>query len=281
MHPVIVACIVLMVVGAAIALRWGHLDVVPPWTVGDPDQDVPAPERLRRVLWFAAVFTYGAVVSGLTVLGPGGRLVMRLLAATAGDQAQGRRTEAEEIVGEITVGGTIGFVIFVGLFGGVILAGLYLLLRKRLPPNRLGALTVGLVFAVLFSTELEPLRPLNADFVLVGPAWLAVSTFLAVGALTMLTMGAVAGWVSRRLPLVETRVTALLPYAVLIIVMPAASVVAPALLGTAVGLLLLSRADFRRLWAHPRVLLVGRIAIAAVVLAFTPKFVDDIHYILS
>jgi len=105
MHPIIAVCILLMVAGAVMALRWGHLAVEPPWTV-DPEAEVPAPERLRRVLWYAAIFLYGAVISGLTVLGPGGRLVMRLLAVTAGEEAQGRVTEAEEIVGRITVDGT-------------------------------------------------------------------------------------------------------------------------------------------------------------------------------
>lgn len=285
MHPVIAVCAVAMVAGAAIAVRWGHLDVVPPWEadddIDDIDGDVPAAERLRRVLWFAAVFTYAAVVSGLLVLGPGGRLVMRLLAVTADDQAQGRRTEAEEIVGAITVDGTIGFVVFAGLFGGILLAALYVLLRKWLPPRRWGALTVGVVFTVLFSTRFEPLRPLNADFVLVGPPWLAVSTFVAVGALTVLTMGAVAGRVSRSLPLVETRVGALAPYAVLIVLSPAAAIVAPAAVATGIGIVLLSRPDVRRLWSNPRVVLAGRLLIAAVVLAFLPSFVRDIAYILD
>ena len=280
MHPVIAVCLLLVVAGAVIAIRWGHLAIEAPWTV-DPEVDVPAPERLRRVLWYVAVFTYGAVISGLTVLGPGGRLVMRLLAATAGDEAQGRVTEAEEIVGEITVDGTIGFVIFTGLFGGVILAALYLVLRKWLPPTRWGALTVALVFAVLSSTRLEPLRPDNPDFTIVGPAWLAVTSFLALGVLTLLTLGAVAGRIARSLPLLETRVGAILPYAVLIVVMPAASIVAPALVGVALGLLLLSRADFRRVWSHPRVLLVGRLAIAAVVVVFAPSFVGDVASILD
>lgn len=280
MHPLIAACILLVLAGAAMALRWGHREVEPPWTV-EADSDVGAPERLRRVLWFAALFTYGAVISGLTVLGPGGRLVMRLLAVTAGDEAQGRVTEAEEIVGEITVDGTIGFIVFVGLFGGVVLAGLYLLLRKWLPPTRWGALTVALVFAVLSSTRLEPLRPDNPDFEIVGPAWLAVSTFLALGALTMLTMAAVVGRLSALLPMVEARVGAVVPYAILVVVMPAATVVGPAVLGTAIGLVLLARPEFRRLWSDRRVLLGGRLAIAAIVLVFLPSFVGDLAAILG
>lgn len=284
MHWIIAVCIGLVIVGAVIALRWGHLDVVLPWSPDDGRDEsaaVPVPERLRRVLWFAALFTYAAVVSGLLVLGSGGRLMMRLIAATAGDGAQGRVTEAEEIVGEITVDGTIGFVIFVGLFGGVFLAGLYLLLRKWIPPRRWGALTVGLVFAVLFSTRLDPLRPDNKDFELVGPAWLAVTTLLAVGMLTYLTMGAVAARLSRSLPLLETRLGAIAPYAVLVMLVPATVVVAPAFVATGLGIALLCRADFRRLWSHPRVLFAGRVAIAAVVLAFLPSFVGDLADILG
>ena len=280
MHPVIVVCIVAMVAGAAIALRWGHLDVVPPWSVDDAD--VGPPERIRRALWFAVVYVYGAIVSGLLVLGPGGRLVMRLLAVPAEEQAQGRRTEADEIVGVVTVGGTLGFIVFVGLFGGVILAALMVLLRKWLPPRRWGALCVGVVFAVLFSTRLEPLRRFNPDFVLVGPPWLAVTSFLAVGALTLLTMAAVAGRVSRVLPLVEARPAAIAPYGALVVLMPSATVILPAVVLTAIGIALLQRPGFRRWWTtDPRVLRVGRVLIAATVLFYAPSFVDDISYLLD
>ena len=280
MHPVIAVCIVALVAGAAIAVRWGHLDVVTPWTA--EDDDVAAGERLRRVLWFALVYVYAAVVSGLLVLGPGGRLVMRLLAVTAEEQALGRRTEADEIVGVITVGGTLGFVVFVGLFGGVVLAALSLLLRKWLPPRRWGALCVGVVFAVLFSTRLEPLRRFNPDFVLVGPPWLAVSSFLAVGALTLLTMAAVAGRVSRMLPLVEPRPGAIAPYGALVVLGPSTAVVLPAVVVTAVGIALLQQSRFRAWWTGDRrVVRVGQVLIAATVLFYAPSFVDDIAYLLD
>ena len=278
MHPIIAICLLLLAAGAAMALRWGHLELVPPWGA---EGNASTATRVRRAVWFAALFTHAAVVTGLTVLGPGGRLAMRLLAVTAGDDAQGRITEAEEIVGAITVDGTIGFIVFVGLFGGVVLAGLYLVLRKWLPPARWGALTVALVFGVVSSTRLEPLRPDNPDFELVGPPWLAVTIFLALGVLTMLTMGAVIGRLSRSLPLLEARPAAIAPYAILVFVLPAATVVVPAIVGTAIGLLLLGREDFRRLWSHPRLLLAGRVAIAAVVMVFLPSFVGDIAAILG
>ena len=68
---------------------------------------------------------------------------MRLLAVTAGDEAQGRITEAEEIVGEITVDGTIGFIVFNGIVGGVLAAAIYLVIRRLLPPRWLGGLAFG------------------------------------------------------------------------------------------------------------------------------------------
>ena len=280
MHPVIAACLLAVLAGAVLALRWGHLDVVPPWAAAD--DDVPPGERLRRALWYAGVFVWAAIGGGLLVLGPGGRLVMRLLAVTADEQAQGRRTEAEEIVGVITVDGTIGFVVFVGLFGGVVLTALFVLLRKWLPPRRWGALCAGVVFAVLFSTRLEPLRPRNADFVLVGPPWLAVTSFLALGALTFLTMAAVAGRLSRVFPLLDSRPATIAPYGALVVLGPAASVVLPAAVVTGIGIALLARPGFRRWWTtDPRVLRVGRVVIAATVLFYAPSFVNDIAYILD
>lgn len=277
MHPIIGVCVLLVAAGAAMAVRWGHLAIDPPWV----EDDVPVRERIRRLVWFAAVYTAAAIVSGLTVLGPGGRLVMRLLAVTAGDPAQGRVTEAEAIVGAITVEGTIGLVVFVGLFGGVLLAGLHGLLRKWLPPTRWGALTVAVLFGVLFATQTDPLRPENPDFDLVGPGWVSVVSFLALGALTMLTMAAVAGRLARSMPLLDARARSILPYLVLVPLVAAGTLVAPALLVAAVGLALLQWDGFRRVWANRRVLLAGRVAIAGLVLALAPGFVGDLASILG
>ncbi|MGH9285649.1 MAG: hypothetical protein ACRD0M_08230, partial [Acidimicrobiales bacterium] len=45
--------------------------------------------------------------AGLLMTGPAVRLIMRLLAATAGAEAQGALTEAEEVVGDISLGGLL------------------------------------------------------------------------------------------------------------------------------------------------------------------------------
>ncbi|HET7489538.1 MAG TPA: hypothetical protein VFJ85_16545 [Acidimicrobiales bacterium] len=112
--------------------------------------------------------------------GPGGRLAMRLLAVTAGDAAQGRLTEADQVVGRITTGGTIGFVIFNGVFGGLAAGLVYLVVRRCLPAGRLGAVVYGLALLVVVGTTVDPLRGGNPDFDLVGPGWLAALVFSLV-----------------------------------------------------------------------------------------------------
>jgi len=125
---------------------------------------------VRRYLWYVAVAMASGATAGILAAGAGGRLVMRLLAVTAGADAQGQITEAEEIVGRITVDGTIGFVVFTGLFLGLPSAAGYLLLRRWLPAGRAAGLAYGALLLVVAGTRLEPLPRGNPDFDLVGPS---------------------------------------------------------------------------------------------------------------
>ena len=131
----------------------------------------------RRYIWYLAVAVVSGVGAGLFAAGAGGRLVMRLLAATAGDAAQGRETEAEEIVGRISTGGTVNFIVFAALVFGLATGVLYLLIRRWLPGGRLGGLVYGALLLVVLATRLEPLRADNPDFDIVGPGWVAATAF--------------------------------------------------------------------------------------------------------
>ncbi len=108
---------------------------------------------------------------------------MRLLAVSAGDDAQGRITEAEEIVGRVTFDGTLGLILFTGVFGGALCGALFLLVRRFLPAGRLGGVAYGLALLIVLGTVTDPLRKENPDFDLVGPGWVAVLVFtvLAIG----------------------------------------------------------------------------------------------------
>lgn len=136
-----------------------------------------------RIRIHAASMTVGAAitagaVSGVLVLGLVGRLVMRILAATS-SEAQGLLTSADETVGQITSGGTIAFLIFVGLGGGIVSAFGFLVIRPWLPA-KVGQ--AGPLFAVLVIGTLgvgDAFSPDNVDFDILTPRWLAV--FLVVG----------------------------------------------------------------------------------------------------
>jgi hypothetical protein len=123
---------------------------------------------------------------------------MRLLALTAGPDAQGRITEADQVVGRITADGTLGFIVFNGIPFGLLAAALYLLLRRWLPAGRLGGLTLGVLLLVVAGTRIEPLRADNPDFTLVGPSWLAVAAFVALGLLHGMVVTALRGGTATR-----------------------------------------------------------------------------------
>jgi len=95
---VLIVCAGMAAAGLWMVVRWG---------------DRPAERRLPFPRYVAA-WALTAAVSGLLAAGAAGRLVMGLLAVTSQD-AHGLTTEGGATIGEITVGGTAGFLLFVGL----------------------------------------------------------------------------------------------------------------------------------------------------------------------
>jgi len=178
---VIAACVVLVAVGAGLVVVWGG-------DRGDPSR--PAPGFGRHL----AASLAGGVVAGVLAAGAGGRLVMRLLALTS--DVDGSFTEAGEVVGEITLEGTLGLIVFSGLPAGVLAGALYALLRPVLPRGRAGGAVFGGILLVLVATRIEPLRSDNVDFRLLEPAWLAVVGFGAVTVFHGMVVAAVAGRLS-------------------------------------------------------------------------------------
>lgn len=100
---------------------------------------------------YVAVSLGAGLAAGLLAAGAGGRLMMRLLGATSPD-VHGLPTEAGETIGEITVGGTLAFLLARGV-------------------------ALGALLLVLFATRIDPLRADSVDFLLLEPAWLAVLGF--------------------------------------------------------------------------------------------------------
>ena len=267
---VLVACAVLLAYGLTCTLRRAGGDVA------SPAVDATAAGRLRLAVWWVGLVVVTGVVSGLTVVGPSARLAMRLLGATAGDTAQGRLTEAEEVVGEISLGGTIGLLLFVGIVFGLATSILWFAARGVLPKGRVGGVVLGAVVLVLAATRVDPLRPDNEDFDLVGPWWLAIAVFTVMALLQGAAVAAVAPAISRWLP-PPGRSPRTLAYAALVLLVPLLPVAIVATL--VVALVAWAPEPLRRLpsWLRDdRARRAGQVVLALLVLVALPGFVQDL-----
>ena len=163
---------------AGLLLAWLRSSERPPTRGSDADR---VTQRMAEVVRGAAAAVAGGALAGLLVAGFGGRLLMRVIGATSDEAAAQRRlTEAGEIVGVVTGGGTIFFLVLgagIGLLGGL---GYYVF-RSWLP-NR--SVTAGLVAAGvgagIMARPTDLLNPESIDFEVLEPRWLAVVLALMV-----------------------------------------------------------------------------------------------------
>jgi hypothetical protein len=203
------------------------------------------------------------LITGLVMGGGGGRLAMRL-AALIDPSARGRTTEAGFSVGELTLGGTVELVLFGGIFTGIGLAIIWVIVRPWLP-NRgavryLVAALIGVAMGGRFAIDGR-----NIDFFILDPAWGQVTIFLVLSALTGAAVVAVDGWLERRLP--PPRRHLMIGYGI---------VAAIGLILTIPSLLLYFRADDCACVSPPR--LVGVFLVGLALLTARSWFVDDGSY---
>ena len=123
-----------------------------------------------------AVAAFAGLITGVLVAGVGGRIFMRIAGAAAGAEAQGARTEAGFTVGEITFGGSLALVIFVGIFTGVAATLFYLILQPWLGwAGRWRGVAYGVVLFGIGSAMSDIMNPDNIDFAILGNGWLLVA----------------------------------------------------------------------------------------------------------
>jgi len=275
---IVIVCGAVLALGLAASVRWSRLSFAAP----DPLEPLPPLEVARRCIWYVSITLTAGVAAGICTIGAGGRLAMRLLAATAGDAAQGRLTEADQLVGEITLGGTIGFVAFTGIFSGAVFGALFLIVRRFLPPGPAGGVAYGLGLLIVFGAILDPLRKDNPDFDIVGPGWLAVVVF------TMLAVGfgvVLRGFTARMsiwlpLPRAERKVLAryVVPglLAAVFFTVTAATIV--------VGLIVVLATRWRvpiQVIRSSRWIIAGRVVLAVVVVVSSPALLTSVIGIAS
>jgi hypothetical protein len=251
-----------------------------------PDRRPSVQTSALRYLRGVAIALVGGFWAGALVTGPFVRLIMRLLAVTAGDDAQGRLTEAEEVVGSIDVGGTIGLIVFGGILPGLLSGAIYVVFRRWLPSGRLGGVVFGALHLVIAATRIDPLRPDNPDFDLLGPGWLAVAAFGLAAVVHGMAVVAIANRYSHHFPPPAStraeRARAFVPLGV------AALALTPGLpfilANVAVGLVITiaaSRIEPVVAFVRSRGALVGgRIAVLLLVVAMLPGSVADVHDVI-
>ena len=206
---IMIGCGVLLLAGLVAGVRWSAASFAAP----DPGVVLTAGEVTRRYIWYSSIVLTAGIFAGITVIGAGGRLAMRLLAVTSGDAAQGRITEASEVVGEITTDGTIGFVLFNGVIGGVLFGALFLVVRRFLPAGPWGGVVFGLGLLIVFGSILDPLRRQNRDFDIIGPGWVAVVVFALLATVYGLALEGCTARMSSWLPQPATQRRVLVRYA--------------------------------------------------------------------
>lgn len=202
-------------VAAAFAWRWRRIPLLAATRPVVDTSGRAALDGLRTL----AVATTAGVVAGVLVPGLGGRLVMRILAATSGDGAQGQLTEANEVVGKITTGGTISIVIFVGLLGGLLAAAAFVLVRRWLPAT---AAPAGLVAGILLLGTIgvsDAMSPDNVDFAILRPTWLAVTLIVVVALLFGVTFTALAARLDSGIATLDRRPSSIAGHASLVVLL--------------------------------------------------------------
>lgn len=155
--------------------------------------------QLLRLGRLAAIGSVSGLIAGALVGGLGGRIVMRISAMAGGEAIQGQLTEAENVVGQVTIGGTFSLIFFGVLFSGLIGGLLYMAVRRWLPgPRRWRGLSYGVLLLLVLGSVI--IDSDNEDFVRFGPPLLNILLFASLFLLFGLTIAPLANWLDRSFP---------------------------------------------------------------------------------
>jgi hypothetical protein len=151
------------------------------------------PARAFRLLGVAAI---AGVFTGIVVAGLGGRVIMKLVALTAGAGAVGKVTENGNTVGDLTLPGTLQLVLFSGVMLGLIGGLLYLALRPWLAWfGRWRGFAFGVIVLALMGHAV--FEPGNGDFRRFGAVGVNVALFSALFVLYGLLIAPLVDWIAR------------------------------------------------------------------------------------
>ena len=141
------------------------------------------------------------LTAGILIGGIGGRLFMRIAGAASGERGAGMQTEAGFTVGEITLGGTVFLIIFIGIFSGVLGAAIYLAFRPWLAwAGRWRGLVFGVVLFGFASATSDIMNPDNIDFFILRNSELLVALIFGLFVAFGMVVDATFSYLDARLP---------------------------------------------------------------------------------
>ena len=194
---VTLGCAAAMIVATVLVVRMRDTRRTPSPLAGNE----PFGERLAITVGRTGGMLVGAYLAGVLTIGAGARLMMRVLAATSSDDVQGQLTEADEVIGNVSFGGSMFLITIVGIGAAVVGLALYATLRRWLPDRSLAAGLIGVAIgAGLLVRPAGLLTADNRDFTLVAPVALAVAFCLAMLALFGATFGVLVDRLAPRWP---------------------------------------------------------------------------------
>ena len=119
------------------------------------------------------------------------------LSAQIDRSAHGTTTEADAVVGEFTLAGTISLILVLGLAGAVIVGLLWSIVSPWLPRNGRSRKVAAFVVAAALGSRLA-VDGRNFDFVILDPALLQASIFVVLAGLTGLAAVVIEPWMAGR-----------------------------------------------------------------------------------
>jgi hypothetical protein len=126
---------------------------------------------------------------------------MRIAGAAAGERGAGMQTEAGFTVGEITFGGTLALILFIGILTGVIGAAVYLVFRPWLAwAGRWRGLVFGVVLFGFGSATSDMMNPDNIDFLILRNSALLVTLIFGLFLTFGVVVEAMFSYLDTRLP---------------------------------------------------------------------------------
>jgi len=160
----------------------------------------PAPEagQFCRVVREIARGGLAGLITGTLMGGIGGRVAMRI-SSLIDMQERALRTENGALVGELTLEGTLGLVVFVGIFTGIGMAVIWVVVQRWLPSTGVARYAAAGVVGVAMGGRFA-IDGRNFDFRILDPAVGQATIFIVLAGITGAVVVRVDRWLERRLP---------------------------------------------------------------------------------